>query len=429
MSDDVLAQKFSLADEFDTRKLRRGLSRALVKPATPAAPAQIEQSPRRKASTASAVSALSAGSASEQVAREAKQELMRVDGEWEKHFQALLQEKEALQAKLQNSEAKRSALEAENASLKITATQLDSYKVMSDGKLQLETKVARLEEDARRSAEDRREANQRLASFAEEKSQRASELKQVTQRLREKEEEIKSLAQTLTDMKLNEELVKTKAETVEQERLRAERKFENKELECVQIQKDLHGAQAKLRTQQLEYETREEKMREMYEDALDEKEECEIKTKEHELKVFLLEEQLRADGQMPLTHLPEALTPDNSEEMDALRKNLKKVTAVRNSAMQRADTAENEVLRLENELKQMQASARGDPSEMSKLSQKLQKTATEMDKLRQEKVRTAYCNAMAPTVKRQNPGREGVLHRWGRICSRDFVFRKFFLTS
>ena len=34
----------------------------------------------------------------------------------------------------------------------------------------------------------------------------------------------------------------------------------------------------------------------MYEDALDEKEECEIKTKEHELKVFLLEEQLRADS-------------------------------------------------------------------------------------------------------------------------------------
>ena len=89
---------------------------------------------------------------------------------------------------------------------------------------------------------------------------------------------------------------------------------------------------------------------------------------------------------MPLTHLPEALTPDNSEEMDALRKNLKKVTAVRNSAMQRAELAENEVHRLENELKRMQAQAKGDPSEMGKLSDRLAKMAEEMDTVREAKV-------------------------------------------
>ena len=376
MSDRELSEKFSLADEFDVRKLRREISRVAG------------------GSGSVALASTPGGSnGSDKSARAAKRELRRVDGEWEMHFQVLLREKEALEAKYKESEARRSAAEARGA---ISATQIESYKAMSDSKLQLETKIARLEEDARRNAEDRREDKQRLASFAEDKSQRMAELKQVQQRLRDKEEEVKALAQSLTDIKLNEELVKTRAETVDQERLRMEKKLEAKEQDCSQLEKDLHGVKAQLRTQQLEYEAREEKIREMYEDALDEKEECEIRTKEHELKVFLLEEQLRADGQMPLTHLPEALTPDNSEEMDALRKNLKKVTAVRNSAMQRAELAENEVHRLENELKRMQAQAKGDPTEMGKLSDRLKMNAEEMDRIRQEKVRTAFYTRSTP---------------------------------
>jgi hypothetical protein len=73
--------------------------------------------------------------------------------------------------------------------------------------------------------------------------------------------------------------------------------------------------------------------------------------------------------------------------MDALRKNLKKVTAVRNSAMQRAEAAENEVHKLENDLKRMQAHAKGDPSDMAKLSTKIEKQSEEMEGLRKEKVR------------------------------------------
>jgi chromosome segregation ATPase len=378
MSDGGLAEKFGLADEFDVRKLRRELARVVGAPG----PEPAAEMAAMDTSRSNATSTSNAQMHFEVVL----QEKQALDASLKQSEAQRSQDKQALEASLRESEARRSEAEASNG---VLTTQIESYKVMADSKLQLETKIARLEEDARRNAEDRREDKQRLASFAEERSQRTTELKQLQQRLRDKEEEVKGLAQTLTDMKLNEELVKTRAETVDQERLRMEKKLEGKEQDCSLLEKDLHGVKAQLRTQQTEYEAREEKIREMYEDALDEKEECEIRTKEHELKVFLLEEQLRADGQMPLTHLPEALTPDNSEEMDALRKNLKKVTAVRNSAMQRAEQAENEVHRLENELKRMQAHAKGDPSETGKLSDKLAKNAEEMDRVREEKVRTA----------------------------------------
>jgi hypothetical protein len=320
MSDGALAEKFGVADEFDVRRLRREL-KGVVMAGGPGSAAASERSAQHLEPSVSANDSHASGAASEvKAARAAKRELLRVDGEWEMHFQVLLREKDALDAKLRESEARRATLEAENAALRsateagnaISVTQVESFKTVAEGKLQLESKVARLEEDVRRSAEDRREDKQRIASFAEDKAQRAGELKQLQQRLRDKEEEVKGLAQNLTDMTLNQELVKARAETVDEEKLRMERKLESKEQDCSQLEKDLHGVKAQLRTQQLEYEAREEKIREMYEDALDEKEECEIRTKEHELKVFLLEEQLRADGQMPLTHLPEALTPDNS---------------------------------------------------------------------------------------------------------------------
>lgn len=44
-----------------------------------------------------------------------------------------------------------------------------------------------------------------------------------------------------------------------------------------------------------------EKVTELYEDALDDKETTEIRAKENELKAFLLEEQLMADGENPVT--------------------------------------------------------------------------------------------------------------------------------
>jgi chromosome segregation ATPase len=299
-----------------------------------------------------------------------------------------------MEAKLNESEQRRATLEAENAALRgvaeagnaITATQGESFKVISEGKLQLEAKNARLEEDIRRHAEDRREDKMKIASFNEEKAQRMSEIKQLQQELREEKQETKSLAQSLTDLTMSQELIKKRAETVDEDRMLMEKKLESKDQDRSQLERDLVGVKAQLRTQQLEYEAREEKIREMYEDALDEKEECEIRTKEHELKVFLLEEQLRADGQMPLTHLPEALTPDNSEEMDALRKSLKKVTAVRNSAMQRAEYAETEVQKLENDVARMKAHAKGDPTEMGKLSSKVERVLEESDKLKVEKV-------------------------------------------
>ena len=49
-------------------------------------------------------------------------------------------------------------------------------------------------------------------------------------------------------------------------------------------------------------------------------EELEIKSKELELKLFLLEEQLESEGTQPLTRLPDALRSDNGEEMEAIKK-------------------------------------------------------------------------------------------------------------
>ena len=128
-------------------------------------------------------------------------------------------------------------------------------------------------------------------------------------------------------------------------------------------------------------------MRDNYDDAMDEKDDFEIRLKESELKIFLLEEQLRSDGQMPLTQLPEALTPDNSEEMDALRKKLRDVTAVRNDTMRRADEAENEVHMLQNTVQRLQAAAKGDPTQLHKLSSKVEETLAQMADLQAEMVR------------------------------------------
>ena len=49
----------------------------------------------------------------------------------------------------------------------------------------------------------------------------------------------------------------------------------------------------------------------------------------------------------------------------------------------------------ENELKRMQAHAKGDPSEMGKLSDKLTKNAEEMDRVREEKIRIKRTRACA----------------------------------
>jgi len=140
-------------------------------------------------------------------------------------------------------------------------------------------------------------------------------------------------------------------------------------------------------------------MRDNYDDAMDEKDDFEIRLKESELKIFLLEEQLRSDGQMPLTQLPEALTPDNSEEMDALRKKLRDVTAVRNDTMRRADEAENEVHMLQNTVQRLQAAAKGDPTQLHKLSSKVEETLAQMADLQAEMVRAKNTKPALPLLR------------------------------
>jgi hypothetical protein len=81
-----------------------------------------------------------------------------------------------------------------------------------------------------------------------------------------------------------------------------------------------------VRTRMVEHNRELESVRGHYEQIEDEKEELEIKNKEMELKIFLLEEQVRGEGDEPITQLPQALLPDHSAELEGMRKKLSRAT-------------------------------------------------------------------------------------------------------
>ena len=106
-----------------------------------------------------------------------------------------------------------------------------------------------------------------------------------------------------------------------------QKKLEVNEQERENMALDLSMARAEVRTRIVEHNRELETIRRHYEDTEDEKEELEIKNKEQELRIFLLEEQVKSKDQTPITRLPEALMPDNSVELEGVKKQLKRAKA------------------------------------------------------------------------------------------------------
>ena len=286
MSDQALAEQLGMSDEFHRRKMRRELSKLGGEASIAGSDRNTGIRPGSAGRRGSSSNAAGEPQGSK-AARAAKRELLRVDGEWEMHFQVLLREKDGVEAKLRDAEVKIATLEEENASLRnasqagnvLAATQGESYRSVAEGKVQLEATNARLQEDIRRHEEDRREDKMKIAAFNEEKQQRQAEARQLQEQLRELQQENKELAQSLTDHDMNQALgkperpasslcrlckidrdhvclaaVEKRSETIAEEKLLLEKKLESKDEERVGLEREMAGAKAQLRTQQVEHE-------------------------------------------------------------------------------------------------------------------------------------------------------------------------------
>jgi chromosome segregation ATPase len=287
-----------------------------------------------------------------QAAQQAQQQVAENNAEWKKQVALLLDDLEAKEMALQQRTEEIQSAQAEVAALKAhvaeSATELSVFKSnMGHSEEVVQQKLLA----AKAVEESKNEALQRMAEEADDMMKHAAHYAKQAERNQAgqltgilaaaKTQAVQQSFETQVaqlEAKLHETTsLLHKAESGQKastEKLAATTKtLEVQTLDLLDAQQDLDEARAVAADFSRLQQDAQIKQDEALAEAEEKIEDFVIEVKEKELKYLFLEEQMRSGGTTPYARMPEAFLPDNTLELEALRKQLKRATA----AMQAMD--------------------------------------------------------------------------------------------